>query len=366
MGQWRRILATAPLLVSVLGPPVVWIVLGGVACSGGRSGFDVPALERAYPSLARRSGHRLADTTPYPLPLLDGVTLFLCRWSIEAPIPVALPDAATVRERRLLLTALAAWSDAGLGLRFREVDPAQAAIAIEFADGDPPGPDPGAAPGAGPDSRPDARPDARPAGSGDVLADCAVSQRFDALRGDVRSVAASLRFAAVRLVRSQRDALGRSRPLQDAELLGVALHELGHALGYRGHARRGVSVMVRNVEQVRRIGAAVLAGESFRDDSVAALYAVPSGTVVGVLDVEPEKTAILRRLAGVADRAGWRGPYVRVGDRAAEILWHDRGGAEVALEIADWAASLGRASRFRLVANARAARLLGPQGSERE
>jgi len=77
----------------------------------------------------------------------------------------------------------------------------------------------------------------------------------DAARIDAELVGATVRVAR----RSGPDWRGQSRPLGRDQLLGVLLHELGHALGFSGHARRGDTVMVREVDAVRRVAEAGLA-----------------------------------------------------------------------------------------------------------
>lgn len=274
------------------------LVGGGVALACG-GGWDVEALEARYPSLAAAGSHRLGDATPYLLPLDDELTLFLCRWRAEFPLRVALPSAATPAERALLERALSAWESAVAGLAFERVASASdAEIEIHFGT---------------PDSR----------RSAETGADCAVDLEV-AWGGAV--LAAHLVAAHVALRRSETDWRGREIALNEEELLGSALHEMGHALGFQGHARRGRTIMVRSVDDVRLAARRLLAGEPFRDAAVAALYRVPSGSVVGRRALPAGRTDPLDRLRSTARAIRLAGPVVRVGDRGARIAWHGASG----------------------------------------
>jgi hypothetical protein len=77
--------------------------------------------------------------------------------------------------------------------------------------------------------------------------------------------------------------------------------------------------MVRNLEQVRDIGRDVLAGERFRDDTLAALYRVPSGSVVARAPLPPGRSAPVDRLAERAGREGDGGLWLRMGDAEGRV-----------------------------------------------
>ncbi|MCZ6465130.1 MAG: matrixin family metalloprotease, partial [Proteobacteria bacterium] len=176
------------------------------------------------------------------------LALLLCRWVTPAVIPVSLPPDASAAERSLLGKALSAW-EVALPVRFEQTSAVLARLEIRFArvgEGDP------------------------RRTSGLTAADC-----------DLRESPPSVERAVVSLRRANLDVLDRPVALSDEELLGTALHELGHALGFQGHVAHGRSVMVRNTEAVRRMGRGVLAGEALRAPSVQALYRVPSGAIVG-------------------------------------------------------------------------------------
>lgn len=255
--------------------------------------WDAARLEARYPLLAAVGTARLAEATPYVLPREDRFVAFLCRWNTARPLRVAVMDAAP-DEAALVDRALAAWQAAGLGLRFERSDDA-ADLRVLFSDHG-------------------------LAHSGVTAADCLVE---DAPTDDPELLPAHLAHASIWIRRVERDFRGKEVPLAADELLGVILHELGHAFGYQGHARRGHSVMVRNLQAVRRVGHAVLEGEPLRDDALVALYRVPSGAVVGGAALSHGTTEVLDRLGRVAEGRGLEGPAVRVGERGGLVSWRD-------------------------------------------
>jgi hypothetical protein len=280
-------------------PLLVAIGLAVLTACGGL--WDVGALEQRHPGLAARGAGALRDAVPYPLPLSGRLTLFLCRWDTESPLSVSLPPDASSAERSLLELALGAWEGTEIGIEFEVARDGASAqdIEIRFSERE-------------------------SAYTATTRAECAV----DPDAGETRDVLrAEIVFARISLRRSDRDALGRSVPLSDAEILGSALHELGHALGYQGHARRGATVMRSSVDHVRRVGRRVLEGRDFEDTGLEALYRVPSGTVVGRSDLPDGRTARIDRLRALAPQLGLTGPFVRVGDHAARIAWLDADGA---------------------------------------
>jgi len=307
-------------------------VTGLAACVPARGGWDERALAARHAELDAHAGNRLADALPHLQPDRDGAALFLCRWSTAAPIPVSLPADASDLERELLRLALRAWSEAGLGIRFVEVKRSPG-LEIRFANPE--------------------RDGWAPRGAGDTVADCAISADFEA-EARIDRVPADMSFASVYLQRSERDALGRVRALERDELLGAALHEVGHALGFAGHVVSGRSVMTAAPEISRSHGRRVLEGQAFADATLAALYALPSGVVVGRVEIAAEQRSVLSRLRGIALEARWQGPWSRVGDQSARLLWRERGGASAALELADWPARVRTGEVGVLEPNARA------------
>jgi hypothetical protein len=263
-----------------------------LACASGA--FDLRGLEARHPAL-RPLDHRLGQGNPYLLPGSGALYWFECRWQLARPLRVSLPPELAERDRELLQLALASLASAGLGLRFEsDAAPEDADIAVRLAE-----------------------PDASK--SGRTSADCAVQ-----LRGG--RVSAELVRAEVSLQRSNQGVTGKPVALSEAEWLGAAIHELGHALGFQGHVRSGPGPMVRNVEQVRAIGRRVLRGEPLATPTLRALYLLPSGALLRRDALPAGRTDAIDRLGALARERGYRGPFVRVGDRSAWIDWRDARG----------------------------------------
>ena len=93
--------------------------------------------------------------------------------------------------------------------------------------------------------------------------------------------------------------------------------------------------MVRSLDRVRRAGRDILRGRPFSDVALHALYALPSGEVLGRWRLPGGRTRGLDALRATATRAGFAGPLVRVGDRGARIAWRDGGGEDVAVFLPD-------------------------------
>jgi len=312
----RRALALAALSASV-----------AAACVPTRGGWDTGALARRHPALAE-TRHRLGDLAPHVVHREGALVLFLCRWPTDRPVPVVLPADAMPDERVMLRRVLDAWTDTGIGVRFVEVDTAVRGIAIRFVQQGDPGP--------------------LPAGAGDTLADCRIDR---AGVGDER-VDARLERASVHLRRDQLDLLGLD------ERYGAALHELGHALGFASHAAAGDSVLRPSPEIARHAGRALRRGEWEGDPNVAALYAVPSGVVVGRVALGPEAAERAARLEAAARAAGLAGPYSRVGDRSARLFHRRPDGGEWALRLRPWPVTEGESGSIELVPNVLAAQVL--------
>ena len=210
-------------------------------------------------------------------------------------------------------TALHAWEGAGLGLRFAEAVSAEAGIEIGFVTGT-------VDTAAGQDTA-------------STVVDCRIapaSQQSGAGVDRAELVRARIRIARI----TNQDTQGHQRPLSAAELSGTALHELGHALGFQGHARHGDTVMVRETERIAHAGKGLLAGDGFRDPSLRALYALPSGAVVASAPVDRCRTDLVDRMARVAEENHLDGPFVRVGESAGRIFWRDDKGTDYGLVIA--------------------------------
>ena len=259
------------------------------------TGWRIEDSKQPVPSLSTEEARLLADVNPYVIAFDDTLTPFLCRWQTPATLGVALDADASVEDRRVIEMALRAWEQAGLGLRF-EIGAEPAAIEVGFT---------------------------APEGySGATRADCEV--------GESPGGALEAWLVAARLLvrRVDVDALGRPLPLTPEERLGSALHEIGHALGFQGHPRRGDTVMLRSVDHVRRAGRRALQGEAFRDPALAALYRLRSGTRLGSFELPGGRTRELDALRALASGLGYRGPLARVGDRDARIAWNRPGAVD--------------------------------------
>ncbi len=305
--------------------------------------LDLGAVAARHPALASHFGHRLRDLHPYPWPRSGRLAWLTCRFETPSELGVALPPDADPAARRALRAALAALDSAGLGVRFREAPPGVARITIRLA----PGPVPT-------DTGP---------GLGRATADCELldPSAFEGGVGDV--VPARLAGAEVWLARSLPGVPFRDRSeLSEAELAAVALHELGHALGFQGHPEGGRTVVARLPATFSALGRAVLAGEELRDATLRALYALPSGTVLRVDSVVRARTEPLDRLLVEAQRRGFAGPFLRVGDKVARIGFRAGGAEAASLQLSEVPALLRGAGGLVLLPDPRARRLLA--GSE--
>jgi hypothetical protein len=316
----------------------VGALLAGLLLGAGCVEPRADAVETRFPALRDVPEHRLADAHPFVLPAASRVTLFFCRWPADTPIPVSLPLDASAEERTAIERALRAWEGAGLGIRFLPIDGGSAPIEIRFED--------------------EALAIGRGGDMGNAVVDCLLaplSQQTDP--GVVRD--ARLARARLRIARQTAPSWqGKARPLTAAELTGTVLHELGHALGFQGHARRGDTVMVREVEKIPRLGAALLAGERFADPTLRALYRVPSVAVLSSTPVDSWRTDLVDRMARLAEQEHLEGPYARVGESAARIFWRDHRGAEYGLVVIRVAEAIRRPATTRVVPEARTRRAL--------
>jgi hypothetical protein len=318
-----------------------WLWLGLLlwGCASPRGDWDVAALEAKRPELAAHSGHRLYELPPYwmPEPERAGLRLFLCRWPGLRPIRVSLPPDGSEAELETLRLALATWQAEPLGIRFEEAPSGPSDIEIRFA----PVPE-------------------EPVftGVGDTIVDCAVASGSDSDASSDR-VDAQLVSASILLHRVLFDVAGRPAVLSRDQLLGAALHELGHALGHPGHSRSRDSIMTKASGEVARLARRVLAGGALDDATLPALYLLPSGVIVGALDLEAAQLEVYRRLVPRAASRGLRGPYVRVGDPASRLLWRRPDGtAAGSLVVRDWRSVLAEPARLELLPTPRAAALL--------
>ena len=207
--------------------------------------------------------------------------------------------------------ALKAWTSAGLGVSFVTLeDPSDRGIELDFPTGR----------------------RRRPAGTGDAWADCRLGEETR----EEGAFEAHLTRASIHLNRSLLSWKGVETPLDDDELLGAMLHELGHALGFSGHARSGRSIMVADKAQVRAIAQSVAAGGALPAPELVALYGLPSGVRVGERGMPREESERLQALEDRAEKDGWVGPYSRVGDRKAEFFYRNHRGQRLGVRIENY------------------------------
>ncbi len=314
-------------------------VLLAVWACGAPGSWDLGALRERHPGLDAIDGHRLAEMRPYLLPARGELLFLSCRWPDGAEIPVSLPRDATVPEQNDILRALQAWESLGLGVRFapRRGEIGGRGIEIRYTSRE-------LHTGGGPRAA-------------TALADCAIAaSAWEELASPV--LPAELSFASLSLTREGFDAIGRAIEWSRAERLGALLHELGHALGFQGHASRGDTVMVAETWEVERAGRRLLGGEPFEDATLRALYAFPSGSVLRRVPVGAERTRPADRLVVLAAERGLSGPFAQMGDGAATLLWRYPRGAPASLVIWKVKEVLRRPQTLRLMAQPRAAALL--------
>jgi hypothetical protein len=257
---------------------------------------------------------------------LDGrLTLFLCRWPAGEEIPVAFSAPASAAQRDALAWALLAWERAGLGVRFAARD--------------------AAAPGG---IRVRVRDDWITS-QADTVAECAIGRAPAAADREVpgaRVVRASIHVAQ-----------------GDPHLRLTLLHELGHALGFQGHAPGGRTVMLARESEVLARARRVEAGAPLDDAALRALYALPSGAIVAARELPPGRTALADRLAALARERGLAGPWLRAGDHSGLLGFSDAAGRRFAVRIEGSRRALADPAALRLAPASRAAEaLLAPAG----
>jgi hypothetical protein len=293
------------------------------ACVG--EGVDTAGLAARYPALRGLALQPLESSRPYALPLAGELTLFLCRWPEGAEIPVAFAGEADPAARAALDAALRAWEGAGLGLRFARGD--------------------------GPGIRVRVRADLVTS-QANSIAECAVAGPPAPGAGEVpgaRLVSASIHVA--------RD---------DPHLRLTLLHELGHALGFQGHAARGGTLMLAREELVLARARRVDRDSPLDDAALRALYAVPSGAIVARIPVASAQTRPADRIQALALERRLAGPFARMGDRSGLLWWAEPSGRRLALRIEGVVEARRRPDRLRLrAASTEAARLLGVAEGDR-
>jgi hypothetical protein len=239
---------------------------------------------------------------PYVWASEGRVELLACRWTLDAPVGVALAGPATAAEEHALAAALRSVEAALPGLRLVRAPAGAAAIRVAFEDA------------------PVARADGT-LGRGRTVADC----RLGAGGAYAALVAASVTVSR----RAPPDWRGRERVLSAEESAGALVHELGHALGVAGHAPAADDALAASADASRRAGLRALAGQPVASAALAALYARAPGERLASAQTEAWRTAELDRLARLAAAAGLDGPYLRASDAAGRIYWRDAQGREL-------------------------------------
>ena len=213
------------------------------------------------------------------------------------------------------------WERMGLGLRFVEVPASGAQLTLVAVDGS-------------------VKRDDGSQGAGRSITDCH-------LRGEGAAARAELVHARVEVARAAGPGpLGKMHPLDANAWLGVWAHELGHALGYQGHVRRGDDPMRLEPDHQRFVGARIKAGEAVVSAALQALYAQPSGTLLGRSPLPAGRTDSLDEIHALARRADAVGPFLRSGDRSARIFWETARGREYGFLVLDFPDVLERPGKI--------------------
>ena len=116
--------------------------------------------------------------------------------------------------------------------------------------------------------------------------------------------------------------------------------------------------MGKDRSQLLRTGEHVRKGGNFRDATLAALYSVPSGTVVARLSLPEGLTEPIDRLLLIAAREGWRGPFLRAGDTEGLVSWRTRSGREINVLLRGLGVALSEPGRLVLEPSPEALRVL--------
>lgn len=317
---------------------VVLLAVGLVGCAP-----SLPlgaGIARHRGALDGHFGHRLAQMHPYIWAAEGVLWLLPCRWPAGEQIGVALTGAGR-KEERALTKARAAWEREDLGVSLVSASAEEARIRIEVVD----------AVAASDGS----------AGAGSTSADCALTP------GDPPS--GRLVRATIRVTREAPPEASGSDPrdprvLSDDERVGIFVHEIGHALGFQGHAVTG-TVMASGRRGAREAGGRVRRGRSLEDSTLSALYALPKSAVLAREEIARIRTAELDRFGALALEKGWTGPLLRVGDRNARIFWLDEAGLDVGFVLVNLAETLRQPDRALFVAEEATAALLDRAGTSR-
>lgn len=176
-----------------------------------------------------------------------------------------------------------------------------------------------------------------PAGVGDTLAECDVSPRTGMSAG----VRGEMSGAVIRMRASHLDVAGVSRVVEADAWVGAFMHELGHALGFSGHARTGATVLVREENRLRTIGREAIEGRAQTDPTLEALYTLPPGRQVGRRSLRPESQVWLAKIQRAVEERVARGEmlsgiHAAVGEEAARLVWRFASGDALVARFPRW------------------------------
>ncbi|MBW2713974.1 MAG: hypothetical protein JRC77_09515 [Deltaproteobacteria bacterium] len=286
--------------------PLLCLLLG-LGCAS-PTYWDLQTFEARNPRLSHIEGQRLGDITPYFFPHQQRLYAFTCRWPDKARVQVWLSPEATPEEVELLDFGLKQFSTNAPQVSVsKTLNRDQADIVVEFAT--------------------ESRSGELGLGTGSALVDCQLS--VASLGSSRQRVDATLVRADVLIARrTPPDVRDRTRLLTQEEKLGALVHELGHAMGFQGHVQNGRSVMTANRDEIVLWSRAVLRGEQKVDPNLRALYALPSGSVLAIKPLAREQTALIDGFVAMAKDKGYQGPYLRVGDQSARLVWEGAQGGQ--------------------------------------
>jgi len=186
--------------------------------------------------------------------------------------------------------------------------------------------------------------DDRVTSQADTVAECAIERAPEPAEREV---------PGARLVRASIH-VARDDPHPRLTLL----HELGHALGFQGHAAGGRTLMLSRESAVLARARRIEAGARLEDAALHALYALPSGAIVAARELPRERTALADRLAAAARERGFAGPWLRAGDRGGLLGFADATGRRFGLRIEGARRALRDPAALRLAPASRAAEAL--------
>lgn len=295
---------------------LIWMV--GAGCVNPTGGWDVDALFEDLPALALLTDQRIGDLTPNPAWIDGRVIGVACRFDQKGTVRVHGRGAGWSPE----------WAAQAVGA----IDRSVADVRIEVASG--------VEVASQIEVQSIEAPDADgPVGLGDTLALCDVSPN------EVGRVRGRMIRAVIRLRRALPLPTGRVHQATEAEWIGALLHELGHALGFAGHAAVGDSLVCLEQSRLREIGRLAAAGESVPAPNLTALYQIePGRELVQVGLTHSGEAALVAFESRLRERERRLGPALQIvsiaGDRQARLRWEWEGGLALAIDFPNWGKGL--------------------------